>query len=100
MTIFEPFGERVLIRVIAEEETTSGGLLVKPTDKNNSNKGIVEAVGEGTTLQNGTIKPLSIKVGDTVLFNTGTGTKISEGNEIYIILHSRDILGKLIKEEK
>ena len=98
MTIIQPFGERVLVKVISDEGITSGGLLVKPTDKNNSNKGIVEAVGEGIVLKDGTTKPLSITVGDLVLFNKGTGTKIYEGEDIYLILHSRDVLGKLIKE--
>ena len=98
MTIIQPFGERVLVKVIAQEETTSSGLLVKPVDKDSSNKGVVEAVGEGTVLQDGTIKPLNINKGDIVLFNSGTGTKIHNGNEVYRILHARDILGKLIKE--
>lgn len=100
MTILQPFGERILVKVVPEEETTAGGLLVKPTDKNSSNRGVVEAVGEGTVLKDGTIKPLSISVGDMVLFNKGTGTKIYEGEDIYIVLHSREILGKLIEENK
>ena len=99
MKIIQPFGERVLIRVVAPEETTSGGLLVKPVDKDMSNKGVVEAVGEGTILQDGTIKPLSVKEGDLVLFNAGTGTKLYDENEVYRIIHIRDILGKLIKED-
>ena len=98
MTILQPFGERVLVRVLAQEETTASGLLVKPTDKNNSNRGIVEAVGEGTVLQDGSVLPLNIKVGDTVVFNP-VGTKIYDENEMYLVLHSRDILGKLIKEK-
>lgn len=98
MTIFQPFGERVLVKIVAQEETTESGLLVKPVDKDNSNRGIVEAVGEGTLLQDGTLKPLSISVGDYVLFNAGAGTKINEGSETYTILNAREILGKLIKE--
>lgn len=98
MKIMQLFGDRVLVKVTDPEEVTSGGLLVKPTDKASSNKGIVEAVGEGTLLQDGTVKPLSIKEGDFVLFNLGTGTVLYEGNEMYRILHVRDILGKLAKE--
>lgn len=98
MKIIQPFGERVLIRVVNPEEKTSGGLLVKPIDKELSNRGIVEAVGEGTLLQDGTIKPLNIKEGDLVLFNPNAGTKLYESNEIYKIVHIRDILGKLVKE--
>ena len=98
MPIIQPFGERVLVKVLSEEETTSGGLLVKPVDKDVSNKGIVEAVGEGTVLQDGTVRPLDIKVGDVVLFNLGTGTKVYNSNEVYRVLQVRDVLGKIIKE--
>lgn len=99
MKIIQPFGERVLIRVVTQEEKTATGLLVKPVDKDASNKGIVEAVGEGTILQDGTIKPLCVKEGDLVLFNPGTGTKLYDENEVYRIIHIKDILGKLIKED-
>lgn len=99
MKIIQPFGERVLVRVVTPEEKTSTGLLVKPVDKDASNKGIVEAVGEGSTLQDGTIKPLCVKEGDLVLFNVGAGTKLYDENEVYRIMHIRDILGKLVKED-
>ena len=98
MKIIQPFGERVLVKVLATEETSANGLLVKPVDKDTSNKGIIEAVGEGTLLQDGTVKPLSIKEGDIVLFNLGAGTKIYDENEVYRIISVRDILGKLVKE--
>ena len=98
MKIIQPFGERILVRVITPEETSVGGLLVKPVDKESSNKGIVEAVGEGTLLQDGTIRPLSLKEGDGVLFNSGAGTKLYDGNEVYRLLHVRDVLGILVKE--
>ena len=98
MKIIQPFGERVLIRVVTQEEKTSTGLLVKPVDKDASNKGIVEAVGEGTVLQDGTVKPLCIKEGDLVLFNVGAGTKLYDENEVYRIVHIKDVLGKLVKE--
>ena len=98
MKIIQPFGERILVKIINPEETTSTGLLVKPVDKESSNKGIVEAVGEGTLLQDGTYKPLSIQEGDKVLFSLNAGTKLYDGNDMYRILHVRDVLGKLVKE--
>ena len=98
MKIIQPFGERILVRVITPEETSVSGLLVKPVDKESSNKGIVEAVGEGTLLQDGTIRPLPLKEGDGVLFNSGAGTKLYDGNEVYRLLHIRDVLGILVKE--
>ena len=95
--LIQPFGDRVLIKVILPEEERAGGLLVAPVSKENSNKGLVIAVGEGITLQDGTVKPLSIKVGDTVLFSRNAGVNFSTGKEDYKIISIRDILGKFIE---
>ena len=98
MLKIQPFGDRVIVKVICPEEKTEGSLLVKPVSKDKSNRGLVVAVGEGITLSDGTVKPISVKASDEVLFNLSSGTKISDGNDTYIILSSRDILGKVVKE--
>ena len=98
MIKFQPFGDKVAVQVIIEEK--SEGLLVKPISVNDSNKGIVVATGEGTLLQDGTVKPLKILVGDKVIFNPALGTKIKDlDGSLYRILQSRDILCKLIEEK-
>ena len=83
----QPFGERITVKVIAQEETTESGLIVA-TSKEKSNKGIVEAIGEE-------VKDY-IKVGDTVIFNLGAGTSYSDGTGDYKVLNVRDVLGKVI----
>ena len=83
----QPFGERITVKIIAQEETTEGGLIVA-TSKEKSNKGIVEAIGEE-------VKDY-IKVGDTVIFNVGAGTSYSDGSGDYKVLNIREILGKVI----
>ena len=83
----QPFGERITVRVLAQEETTESGLIVA-TSKEKSNKGIVEAIGEE-------VKDY-IKVGDTVVFNLGAGTSYSDGTGDYKVLNVRDVLGKVI----
>ena len=98
MIKFQPFGDKVAVQVITEEK--SEGLLVKPISVDDSNKGIVVATGEGTLLQDGTVKPLKIQVGDKVIFNPALGTKIKDlDGSLYRILQSRDILCKLIEEK-
>ena len=99
MVKVQPFGDKVAVQVITEEETD--GLLVKPVSKESSNKGIVVAVGEGITLQDGTVKPLSVQVGDKVIFNPNLGMKFKdEKGELYRVLQAREILCKLIEVEE
>lgn len=98
--LIQPFGDKVLIKVLLPEEERAGGLLVAPVSKEMSNKGLVVAVGEGITLQDGTVKPLSIKKGDTVLFMLGTGIDFLTEKENYKILSSRDILGKFVESSE
>ena len=99
MVKVQPFGDKVAIQVIAEEET--GGLLVKPTSKESSNKGIVVAVGEGVTLQDGSVKPLSVQVGEKVIFNPNLGMKFKdEKGDLYRVLQAREILCKLVEVEE
>ena len=83
----QPFGERIVVKVVAQEETTEGGLIVA-TSKEKSNKGIVEAIGEE-------VKDY-IKIGDVILFNLSTGTSYSDSSGDYKILNIKDVLGKLI----
>lgn len=83
----QPFGERITVRIIAQEETTESGLIVA-ISKEKSNKGIVEAIGDE-------VKDY-IKIGDTVVFNLGAGTSYFDGTGDYKVLNVRDVLGKVV----
>jgi len=98
MERIQPLGDRILVKLLPREEKTSGGLILANSSKNSSNKGEVVAVGEGTTLQDGTIKPLSLKAGDIVLFNVGVGMDIKAHEDEFKILAIRDVLCKVIGE--
>ena len=98
--IIQPFGDRVLIKVLTSEKAVAGGLLVAPVSSENSNKGLVVGVGEGTTLPDGTVKPLSINIGDVILFSRGSGVNFSTGENDYKIIPIRDILGKFVDKEE
>ena len=86
----QPFGDRVVIKVVQPETKSEGGLIMA-TSKQASNRGIVEAVGENVTG--------NIKAGDTVIFNLGSGVSYSTSSADYKILSVKDILGKIIKGE-
>lgn len=83
----QPFGERVTVKVLAEEEITDSGLIVA-VSKEKSNKGIVEALGEEVKSY--------INIGDKVIFNFGSGVSYSDSSGDYKILNTKDILGKII----
>ena len=98
MTEFiQPFGDKVLVKVLIPESEVAGGLLVAPVSKEKSNRGLVVAVGEGVTLQDGTVRPLSVKPGDIVLFTHTSGINFATGKNDYKIIPAKDILGKFIE---
>lgn len=84
----QPFGERIVIKVLAEEEKV--GALIVATSKDKSNKGEVVAIGEKV--------PDSIKVGDKVLFNLMSGVSYNTGTDDYKIINMKDVLGKIIEK--
>ena len=89
-----PLYDRVVVRRNAEEETTAGGILLPGSAKEKPNQGEVVAVGEGKALDNGDIRPLAVKVGDTVVFGqyAGSNTIEVDGEEL-IIMGESEIYG-------
>jgi len=89
-----PLYDRVLIRRTEEEKTSPGGILLPDSATEKPNQGEILAVGSGRTLDNGTVQPLSVKVGDKVLFGSyaGSNTATVNGEELLIMKES-DIYG-------
>ncbi len=81
---FKPLKERVFVSYSGEIEKTAGGIYVPDTAKEKPQKGKVEAVG-------GECK--NVKVGDTILFDKYSGTKVTLDNQEYLIIKEEDILG-------
>ena len=82
-----PLYDRVVVRRNAEEETTAGGILLPGSAKEKPNQGEVVAVGEGKALDSGEVRPLAVKVGDTVVFGqyAGSNTIEIDGEELIIM---------------
>ena len=86
-----PIGDKVVVEVIDEPQTTASGLVLPDTAKEKSQRGKVIAVGTGKLLDNGTREPIEVKVGETVLFAKYGGTEIELGGQELMILSQRDI---------
>lgn len=94
-TKFAPLHDRVLVRRVEEEETTSGGLIIPDTAKEKPQEGEVVAVGEGARKDSGELIPMSVKAKDRILFGKWSGTEVKLGGEELIIMKESDILGIL-----
>jgi len=88
----KPLQDRILIKRIEEEEKTKGGIIIPDAAKEKPMEGKVVAVGDGKTLENGTKAPLTVKVGDKILFGKYAGTEIKFDGEEHLILREDDIL--------
>jgi len=93
----KPLEDRIVVLPNEAETTTVSGLVIPDTAKEKPQQGVVQAVGPGRTLDNGTVAPLSIKVGDTVLYSKYGGTEVALGGKDLLILASRDVLAIIEK---
>jgi len=90
---FKPLHDRVLVRRVESEETTSGGLIIPDSAKEKPQEGEVVAVGAGTRDDDGDRIELDVKAGDRVLFGKWSGTEITIDGEELLIMKESDILG-------
>jgi chaperonin GroES len=90
---FKPLRDRVLVKYSSEEEKTAGGLYIPDAAKEKPQKGTVVAVGPGRVTDDGKRQPLEVKVGDKVLFDKYSGSKIKIEDEEHLIIREEDILG-------
>lgn len=91
MTV-QPLGDRILVKAREAEEKTKGGIVLPDTAKEKPQEGKVVAVGKGKLLEDGTVKPLEVKVGEVILYGKYSGTEINHNGEDYLILKEDEIL--------
>ena len=94
---FRPLYDRVLVKRLTGETKSAGGLIIPDTAKEKPQEADVIAVGAGRALEDGKIRPMSLKVGDRVLFGKYTGDEIKLDGEEHIILREEDVLAVLEK---
>ena len=74
-----PLHDRVIIKRLEEERTSPGGIVIPDSAAEKPVQGKVMAVGKGKILEDGTIRPLDVKVGDKILFGKYSGTEVKIG---------------------
>ncbi len=87
---FKPIADRVLVKPAEAEQTTKGGIIIPDTAKEKPQRGKVVAIGTGKKDE-----PMTVKVGDIVLYGKYSGTEINLEGEEYLIMRESDILGAL-----
>jgi chaperonin GroES len=92
-----PLQDRILVRRVAEEEKTKGGIIIPDSAKEKPAEGEVMAVGPGKANDKGIVRPLQVKVGDRVLFGKYSGNEIKVEGVEHIILREDEVLGILDK---
>ncbi|MDT2813554.1 co-chaperone GroES [Vagococcus carniphilus] len=90
--MLKPLGDRVIIEVKEEEEKSVGGIVLTAASKEKSQTGVVVAVGDGRTLDNGTKLPVSVEINQTVMFEKYTGQDVKFDGKEYLIVHEKDII--------
>ena len=92
----QPLGDRLIVEVLDEEETTFSGIVLPDTAKEKPQRGRVLAVGPGNrSEQTGDVIPLDVAEGDEVIFSKYGGTEVKVGTDDLLILRESDVLAKV-----
>jgi len=90
-----PLEDRVVVKVMEQEEKTTSGIVLPDTAKEKPSKATVLAIGPGKYDDNGKLLPMPVKVGDIIVFSKYGGTELKLDGEEYLVLRASDIIGIL-----
>jgi chaperonin GroES len=96
----KPLGDRVVVKPVEREEKTKSGIVLPDTAKEKPQEGMVEAIGSGRVLDNGTKIPLELKVGDRILYAKYAGNEFKQEDVEYLIISEKDVLAVVTKNGK
>jgi chaperonin GroES len=92
---FRPLHDRVLVKRLTPEAKSAGGIIIPDAAKDKPQEAQVVAVGEGRRQDDGSLRPVSVNVGDKVLFGKYTGDEVKLDGVEHIVLREEDILAVL-----
>lgn len=88
-----PLGDRVIVKPVAKQEMTKAGIILPETvDKERPEQGEIIAVGPGRLLDNGSRAPISLKVGDKIVFKKYSPDEVKVGDEEYLVISESDVM--------
>jgi chaperonin GroES len=92
-----PLYDRIVVKRIETDDTVKvGGLYIPDSAKEKPQEAEVVAAGQGKRLENGTLVPLDVKVGDRILFGKYSGSEIKLDGQEYLIMREDEVLGVLV----
>ena len=94
-TQLKPLGDRIVVRPKAQEDMSSGGILLPDTALERQQEGEVVAAGPGRVLNNGKRLEMEVAVGDKVIYSRYAGTEFQVEDEELLIMGANDVLAKL-----
>jgi len=92
----QPLGDRLIVEVLEEEETTVSGIVLPDTAREKPQRGKVLAVGPGSRSDSGELIPLDVAAGDEIIFSKYGGTEVKVGLDDLLILRESDVLAKVV----
>ncbi|MHB1552098.1 MAG: co-chaperone GroES [Vulcanimicrobiaceae bacterium] len=88
----KPLGDRVVVEHVEQQDKSAGGVFLPDTAKEKPQEGMVRAVGTGRILENGTALPMSVNVGDRVIYSKYSGSEVKVDGTDYLIISEKDVL--------
>ena len=88
-----PLHDRVIVKRLEEERKTASGIVIPDSAAEKPDQGEIIAVGNGKILENGTVRPLAVKVGDRILFGKYAGQTVKVDGEELLVMREEDIMG-------
>jgi len=88
-----PLGDKVIIKRLEASDVTKGGIVLPDTAREKPKRGVVQAVGTGRLLDDGSRSDMQVKKNDEVVFTSYAGTEIKVEGDEYVIMDESDILG-------
>ena len=87
-----PLHDRIIVERLAEDTKTASGIIIPDSAKEKPQKGKVIAVGKGKITDDGSIRQLDVKAGDTILFGKYSGTEVKIDSQERLIMREDDVL--------
>tara|TARA_B100000315_G_scaffold213539_1_gene211555 strand:+ start:2596 stop:2883 length:288 start_codon:yes stop_codon:yes gene_type:complete len=89
----KPLADRILVKALEAKDQTKGGIVLPDSAKEKPQEAEVVAVGEGKKSDEGNLVPLSVKVGDKILYGRYSGTEVNIDDSEYLFIKEDDVLG-------